>query len=49
VGALGLGLAFTAVGIVPAVARTTRAARQVLLASLLYLPLLLGLLAFDRI
>jgi heme o synthase len=49
VGALGLGLAFTAVGIVHAVARTTRAARQVLLASLLYLPLLLGLLAFDRI
>ena len=49
VGALGLGLAFTAVGIVHAVARTARAARQVLLASLLYLPLLLGLLAFDRI
>jgi heme o synthase len=49
VGALGLGLAFTAVGIVHAVARTTRAARQVLLASLLYLPLLLGLLALDRI
>ena len=49
VGALGLGLAFTAVGIVHAVARTARAARQVLLASLLYLPLLLGLLALDRI
>ena len=49
VGALGLGLAFTAVGIMHAVARTARAARQVLLASLLYLPLLLGLLAFDRV
>jgi heme o synthase len=49
VGALGLGLAFTAVGIVHAVARTARAARQVLLASLLYLPLLLGLLALDRV
>jgi hypothetical protein len=37
------------VGIVHAVARTARAARQVLLASLLYLPLLLGLLALDRV
>jgi protoheme IX farnesyltransferase len=48
-GALALGLAFSAVGIVQAVAPSPRAARHVLVASLLYLPLLLGLLAFDRI
>jgi protoheme IX farnesyltransferase len=48
-GALLLGLAFAAVGIVQALAPSPRAARQVLLASLLYLPLLLGLLAFGRI
>jgi len=47
-GVLVLGLAFTAVGIVQAVAPSARAARRVLLASLLYLPLLLGLLVFDR-
>ena len=49
VGALALGLAFAAVGVVHALAPSPRAARHVLLASLLYLPLLLGLLAFDRI
>ena len=48
-GALLLGLAFAAVGIAQALAPSPRAARQVLLASLLYLPLLLGLLAFGRI
>jgi len=48
-GALVLGLAFAAVGIVQALAPSARAARRVLLASLLYLPLLLGLLAFDRV
>jgi protoheme IX farnesyltransferase len=48
-GALVLGLAFAAVGIVQARTPSARAARHVLLASLLYLPLLLGLLAFDRI
>ena len=48
-GALGLGLAFTGVGVEYAVAPSTRTARKVLLGSLLYLPLLLGLLAFDRI
>jgi protoheme IX farnesyltransferase len=48
-GALVLGLAFAAVGIVQALTPSARAARRVLLASLLYLPLLLGLLAFDRI
>jgi len=48
-GALALGLAFAAVGIVQALSPSARAARRVLLASLLYLPLLLGLLAFDRL
>ena len=48
-GALVLGLAFAAVGIMQALAPSARAARRVLLASLLYLPLLLGLLAFDRV
>jgi protoheme IX farnesyltransferase len=47
-GALALGLAFAAVGILQALAPSARAARRVLLVSLLYLPLLLGLLAFDR-
>jgi len=47
-GGLLLGIAFAAVGVVHAVAPSSRAARRVLLASLLYLPLLLGLLAFDR-
>ena len=47
-GALALGVAFAAVGIVQALAPSARAARRVLLASLFYLPLLLGLLAFDR-
>jgi len=48
-GALVLGLAFAAVGIAQALAPSARAARRVLLASLLYLPLLLALLAFDRL
>jgi len=48
-GALLLGLAFSAVGVVQALLPSQRAARHVLLASLLYLPLLLGLLAFDRV
>ena len=48
-GALVLGLAFSAVGVVQALLPSPRAARHVLLVSLLYLPLLLGLLAFDRI
>ena len=47
-GTLALGLAFAAVGIAQALAPSARAARRVLLVSLLYLPLLLGLLAFDR-
>src|SRR6266850_1528730 len=48
-GALVLGLAFVAVGMMQALAPSARSARWVLLVSLLYLPLLLGLLAFDRI
>lgn len=47
-GAVALGLAFAAVGIVQALAPSPRGARRVLLASLLYLPLLLGLLALDK-
>jgi heme O synthase-like polyprenyltransferase len=48
-GALVLGLAFAAVGMLQALAPSPRSARQVLLASLLYLPLLLGMLAFDKV
>jgi heme o synthase len=48
-GALLLGLAFSAVGVEQALVPSPRAARHVLLASLVYLPLLLGLMAFDRI
>jgi protoheme IX farnesyltransferase len=48
-GAVALGLAFAAVGVAQAVVPSSRAARRLLLASLLYLPLLLGLLALDRV
>jgi protoheme IX farnesyltransferase len=48
-GALVLGLVFVAVGMMQALAPSARSARRVLLVSLLYLPLLLALLAFDRI
>jgi protoheme IX farnesyltransferase len=48
-GALVLGLAFSAVGVEQALVPSPRAARHVLLVSLIYLPLLLGLMAFDRI
>lgn len=48
-GALLLGLAFSAVGVEQALVPSPRAARHVLLASLVYLPLLLALMAFDRI
>jgi len=44
-----LGLAFSAVGVEQALVPSPRTARHVLLASLIYLPLLLGLMAFDRI
>jgi heme o synthase len=48
-GALLLGIAFSAVGVEQALVPSPRAARHVLLASLIYLPLLLGLMAFDQI
>ena len=48
-GALMLGLAFVASGVAQALAPSRLSARRVLFASLLYLPLLLGLLVFDKI
>jgi protoheme IX farnesyltransferase len=48
VGALTLGLAFVATGAIQARSRSSAAARWVLFASLLYLPVLLALLAFDK-
>ena len=47
-GALVLGAAFVALGAQQALAPSTARARRVLLASLLYLPALLALLAFDK-
>jgi protoheme IX farnesyltransferase len=47
-GALGLGLLFLYAGVRIAFDRTRPRARQVLLASVVYLPLLYGLLVFDR-
>ena len=47
-GALVLGLAFVAVGLSHALAPSSLSARRVLYFSLLYLPLLLSLLAFDK-
>jgi heme o synthase len=49
VGALALGLAFVALGGLQALAPSTTSARRVLYASLLYLPALLALLAFDKV
>jgi protoheme IX farnesyltransferase len=48
VGAALLGLAFTAVAVYAAVARTIPAARKLFLASLLYLPALFTLLLVAR-
>lgn len=48
VGSLALGLLFFAVGVQMARRRTRPSARQLLLASVLYLPLLLGLLVLDK-
>jgi heme o synthase len=48
-GALGLGLVFAVLGGLQALAPSTVSARRVLYASLLYLPALLALLAFDKI
>lgn len=47
-GALCLGLLFSGLGVLQALEPTARAARRVLLASLLYLPAILALLALDK-
>ena len=47
-GALVLGLAFLGCAVLFAWSRTTSAARRLFLASVLYLPLVLGLMVFDR-
>ncbi len=47
-GALALGLVFLYAGVRIALDRTARRARQVLLASVVYLPLLYGLMLLDR-
>ncbi len=49
VGAFLLGAAFVALGARQALVPSTAAARRVLFASLLYLPALLALLAFDKV
>lgn len=48
-GAFGLGVVFVILGGLQALAPSTVSARRVLYASLLYLPALLALLAFDKI
>jgi protoheme IX farnesyltransferase len=48
-GALVLGIVFVAAGAMQARSRSSAAARWVLFASLLYLPVLLALLAFDKV
>jgi protoheme IX farnesyltransferase len=48
VGALILGGCFLYYGIRVALERTTLRARQVLLASVVYLPLIMGMLVLDR-
>lgn len=48
-GAMALGAAFLACGAAQALSPSTGAARRVVLASVVYLPLLLGLLALDRV
>jgi protoheme IX farnesyltransferase len=48
VGALMLGLAFLYAGVRVAFDRTRPRARSVLLASVMYLPLLYGLMVLDR-
>jgi protoheme IX farnesyltransferase len=49
VGAFLLGAAFLALGVRQALTPSAAAARRVLFASLLYLPVLLALLAFDKV
>jgi protoheme IX farnesyltransferase len=48
-GALVLGLAFTALGAWHAFAPSSQRARRVMLASFLYLPMLLALMAYDKV
>lgn len=48
-GALALGLAFLAFGLLVAIARSDQSARRMFLASVMYLPVLLGLMVLDRI
>jgi protoheme IX farnesyltransferase len=48
-GAMTLGAAFLACGLAQALAPSTVAARRLLLASIVYLPALLGLMALDRV
>jgi protoheme IX farnesyltransferase len=48
-GALALGLVFVAAGARQARSPSSASARWVLFASLLYLPVLLALLAFDKV
>lgn len=48
-GALALGMLFLGCGMAQAVSRSVPAARRLLFASLLYLPVLLALMAFDKV
>jgi protoheme IX farnesyltransferase len=48
-GALVLGIGLLGCGIVQALSRSIAAARRLMFASLLYLPLVLGLMAFDKV
>jgi protoheme IX farnesyltransferase len=48
-GALTLGVAFLGCGMAQAVSRSVPAARRLLFASLLYLPMLLALMALDKV
>jgi len=48
-GALALGLGFAALALAVALRSSSRAARRVLLGSVVYLPALLALMAFDRL
>lgn len=47
-GALGLGIGLLGCGIALAVSRSTAGARRMVFASLVYLPILLGLMALDK-
>jgi len=48
-GSLVLGLALLSIAVPIALDGTTRSARRLLLASVVYLPILLGLMAYDRV